>query len=115
MTLATNKKYLRTIYQLTLQEEKIRQIDLALVLGYARSSVSIMMKQLRKDGLIIIKDNNILLTSQGEKLAKESLMLYQQIYLWLKNQGILSCEAIEYADKITNNFDYKFIQLLIKK
>ncbi|MFQ8704951.1 MAG: hypothetical protein ACLR9T_02720 [Thomasclavelia sp.] len=61
-TLATNKKYLRTIYQLTLQDKKVRQINLALSLGYAYSSVFIIIKHLRKDGLIIIKNNNIFLT-----------------------------------------------------
>lgn len=115
MTLATNRKYLRTIYQLTLQKKKVRQIDIALALGYARSSVSIMIKQLKKDGLISIENNDILLTFQGEKLAKESLVLYLQINSWLENHGILSCEAVDYADKIINNFDNKFIQILITK
>ena len=46
MSLVTEKKYLRTIYQLSLQKKKIRKIDLALSLGYALSSISIMVKHL---------------------------------------------------------------------
>ena len=52
MIQATNRKYLRYIYQLLLEGKKVRQIDLALSLGYARSSVSIAIKQLKKVGKV---------------------------------------------------------------
>lgn len=115
MSLVTDKKYLRAIYQLSLQDKKVRQIDLALVLGYARSSVSTMVKHLKKENLIVIKDNGIFLTIRGMKIAKESLIAYQKTYLWLENHGVLSFEAREYADRIADNFDEKFIELLIEK
>ena len=69
---ATNRKYLRYIYQLLLRK-KVRQIDLALSLGYARSSVSITIKQLKKAGYIDLIKNNITLTERGSMLAQESL------------------------------------------
>ena len=71
MIQATNRKYLRYIYQLLLEGKKVRQIDLALSLGYARSSVSIAIKQLKKAGYIDLIKNNITLTERGSMLAQE--------------------------------------------
>lgn len=113
MSTAINK-YLRTIYLLVLEEKNVRQINLALMLGYARSSISIMVKRLKDEGLIIIRNNNIFLTFQGEELAKESLLAYQQTYSWLEAHGVLPGKAMEYADKIVDNLDLKLIELLIK-
>ena len=115
MSLVTEKKYLRTIYQLSLQKKKIRQIDLALSLGYARSSISIMVKHLIKEDLIVIEDSFIFITVKGMKIAKESLQVHQKVYGWLMNQGFLAFEASEYATKIADNFDEKFIKMLIEK
>lgn len=56
------------------------------------SSISIMIKHLRKEDLIII-DNVILLNIKGLELAKESLLVYQKNYLWFENQGVLSFEV----------------------
>lgn len=115
MSLVTEKKYLRTIYQLSLQKKKIRQIDLALSLGYARSSISIMVKHLIKEDLIVIEDSFIFLTVKGMKIAKESLQVHQKAYGWLMNQGFLAFEASEYATKMADNFDERFIKMLIEK
>lgn len=115
MSLVTEKKYLRTIYQLSLQKKKIRQIDLALSLGYARSSISIMVKHLIKEDLIVIEDSFIFLTVRGMTIAKESLQVHQKVYGWLMNQGFLAFEASEYATKMADNFDEKFIKMLIEK
>ena len=69
MIQATNRKYLRYIYQLLLEGKKVRQIDLALSLGYARSSVSIAIKQLKKAGYIDLIKNNITLTERRSMLV----------------------------------------------
>lgn len=113
MVLKTNRRYLRCIYQLLLKKKEVRQIDLALAMGYSRSSVSIAVKQLKDDGLIILQGKNISLTSSGISLAKASLMTYQRVYLWLLDYGIDSYEAMQYADKMESNFDEEFIKLLV--
>lgn len=113
MVLKTNRRYLRCIYQLLLKKKEVRQIDLALAMGYSRSSVSIAVKQLKDDGLIILQGKDISLTSSGISLAKASLMTYQRVYLWLLDYGIDSYEAMQYADKMESNFDEEFIKLLV--
>ena len=97
MIQATNRKYLRYIYQLLLEGKKVRQIDLALSLGYARSSVSIAIKQLKKAGYIDLIKNNITLTER-----------------WILALGLTSYEAGLYADKLESDFDQKFIEMLLK-
>ena len=111
MIQATNRKYLRYIYQLLLEGKKVRQIDLALSLGYARSSVSIAIKQA---GYIDLIKNNITLTERGSMLAQESLKSYQQVYRWILALGLTSYEARLYADKLESDFDQKFIEMLLK-
>lgn len=114
MIQATNRKYLRYIYQLLLEGKKVRQIDLALSLGYARSSASIAIKQLKKAGYIDLIKNNITLTERGSMLAQESLKSYQQVYRWILALGLTSYEARLYADKLESDFDQKFIEMLLK-
>ena len=114
MIQATNRKYLRYIYQLLLEGKKVRQIDLALSLGYARSSVSIAIKQLKKAGYIDLIKNNITLTERGSMLAQESLKSYQQVYRWILALGLTSYEARLHADKLESDFDQKFIEMLLK-
>lgn len=114
MTTMCSHRYLRYIYHLHLKNEIVRQIDLALALGFARSSVSIAIKQLKEQGLITLQDKNICLSKQGELLAKKSLVIYQKVYQYLLSCGIDDYRAINYADKLESNFDEQFINMLIK-
>ena len=102
MIQATNRKYLRYIYQLLLEGKKVRQ------------SVSIAIKQLKKAGYIDLIKNNITLTERGSMLAQESLKSYQQVYRWILALGLTSYEARLYADKLESDFDQKFIEMLLK-
>ena len=65
MNTKTTTKYLRAIYQLSLTNKSVRQIDLALLLGYARSSVSLAIKSLQRQGLIIVENHEIRLTDKS--------------------------------------------------
>lgn len=114
MMTMSNHRYLRYIYQLHLKNEIVRQIDLALALGFARSSVSIAVKQLKELDLIIVDGKNICLTKQGELLARKSLVIYQKVYQYLLSCGIDNYKATNYADKLESNFDEQFINVLIE-
>lgn len=114
MNTKTTTKYLRAIYQLSLTNKSVRQIDLALLLGYARSSVSLAIKSLQKQGLIIVENHEIRLTDKASLLAKKQYLQYQQLVILLVELGIELYQAQEYAVKLEENFDDDLIDLIIK-
>lgn len=62
--------YLKTIYLLQKKLGCVRSIDVANELGLSKPSVSIAMKKLRNEGLVIMDCNNsLLLTECGAKYA----------------------------------------------
>ena len=67
MIQATNRKYLRYIYQLLLEGKKVRQIDLALSLGYARSSVSIAISE-----AVALKSGAVYFVGQALMICQEA-------------------------------------------
>ncbi|MFQ6794212.1 MAG: metal-dependent transcriptional regulator [Thomasclavelia sp.] len=111
----TRRKYLRTIYQLALSKKEVRQIDLALTLGYARSSVSLAVKYLHQQGLINIDGKNLSLTIQGKQEAKLSYQQYLKTLAFVLKLGYDNYQANEYVRIMEEYFDYDFINSLIEK
>ncbi|MFA6843847.1 MAG: metal-dependent transcriptional regulator [Bacilli bacterium] len=76
------ENYLMTIYQLQEFKGKVRSVDIAKTLGYARASVCNAIKNLRREELVTIDTRkNIYLTTYGEKQASE----LQKKYLLIKS------------------------------
>ncbi len=70
------ENYLETIYVLTKEKSHVRSIDVAVALEYSKPSISIAMKKLRDEGLIIIdEDGYIKLTEVG---LKEAIDIYER-------------------------------------
>jgi len=76
------ENYLMTIYQLQEFKGKVRSVDIAKTLGYARASVCNALKILRREELIAMDaGKNIYLTTYGKAQASE----LQEKYLLIKN------------------------------
>ena len=67
------ENYLETILILSKSHPVVRSVDVAAELGFKKSSVSVAMKNLRINNLILVNDEgHITLTDEGRRIAKRS-------------------------------------------
>lgn len=68
----SGKNYLKTIFTLNQKYGRVKSVDVARELGYAKPSVSRAVKMLKNEGLITVEEGGYLkLTPEGEKAANE--------------------------------------------
>lgn len=100
----SSESYLITIYQLQEFKGKVRSVDIAKTLGYARASVFNALKKLRGEELITIDaKKNIYLTTYGENLASElqkknTLIKNYLMTVW----GMDEQAAMQYAERTSH-------------
>ena len=84
--LTVNKEdYLRGLYILEEEKGEIKSIDLARYLNVSKPSVSEMVQELNKEGLISYKKYSTLkFTAKGKKIAKKLTSKHRLIELFLK-------------------------------
>ena len=64
------ENYLETIYILSQQQNEVHAIDVCSYLSYSRPTVSIVLRQMRENGLVNVdEDNHIHLTEEGKHIA----------------------------------------------
>ena len=62
----SGEDYLESILVLSKKQESVRATDICNYFGYARASVSVVIKRFRQDGYVTVDENNrISLTSKG--------------------------------------------------
>ncbi|MEA4921673.1 MAG: metal-dependent transcriptional regulator [Clostridiaceae bacterium] len=88
----SGEDYLKTIYKLRLKNGSVRAIDISLELGVTKPSVSNAMRNLKQMKYIYTDNNDILLTSLGEEIAKQIYERYQLISKVLQNDFKISSE-----------------------
>ncbi len=67
----SGENYLEQLLILSNEKEKVRAIDLAAALGFARPTVSVMLRDLRRDGFVDrLEDDALLLTAKGRAVAE---------------------------------------------
>ena len=68
----SGENYLEQLLLLSREKDKVRAVDLCAVLGFSRPTVSVMLRELRAGGFVIVADNGgLLLSEKGEALAKK--------------------------------------------
>lgn len=88
------EEYLKTMYVLKKQNEKIRVTDIATKMNCTKPSVNKALYNLKDNGLVNYESyGTIELTSDGENLAKKILEAYDIVYLFLKEVLNLEEEA----------------------
>ena len=98
MFTANKEDYLRGIYILEEERGQIKSIDLAHYLHVSKPSVSEMVMELNKEGLITHKKySKLKFTSKGKKIAKKLTSKHRLIELFLKN--ILRIESKNIHDE----------------
>ncbi len=70
--LESGQTYLETIYLLSLKKDKVRAIDVAKELGFAKPSVSRAIGKLKKEGVLVDGESlDLVLTKEGLSQAKK--------------------------------------------
>ena len=89
----TNKEdYLRGLYILQEEKSEIKSIDLAHYLNVSKPSVSEMVQELNREGLVDYRRySKLKFTSKGKKIARKLTSKHRLIEIFLKN--ILKIES----------------------
>lgn len=103
------QKYLLTIYELSIKNKNVLQIDVAVELGYSKASVSRAIHLLKDKGYIMIQQKYLILTKQGEKEIKRFYTNYQFFYQILLRHEFTKQEAQYYSLKVITAIDDQFI------
>ncbi len=96
--------YLEMILMIREQKGYVRSIDVAQALNVTKPSVSVAMKKLRENGYITFdKDNYILLSVAGEKVARHMYERHKTLSALLIRLGVSEDVAREDACKIEHD------------
>ena len=83
------ENYLETILMLGKRQGNVRSIDIVNELEFSKPSVSVAMKNLRKNGYIIVdEDGHITLTKTGRKIADTMYERHTLLSQWLVYLGV---------------------------
>lgn len=95
------ENYLETILILQHKKGSVRSIDIVNELDYAKPSVSVAMKNLRKNGYILMDTSGfITLTEKGRVIADTMYERHTMISDWLVTLGVNRETAVEDACRI---------------
>ncbi len=96
--------YLEAILRLRETKGQVRSVDIALLLGVTKPSVSFAMKRLRENEYIRMdQDNLITLTEKGEDIAMRIYDRHKTISTFLIKLGVDDSVAREDACKIEHD------------
>ena len=85
----SREDYLEAILVLGKRQELVRAIDIANELSFSKPSVSIAMKKLKDENLIIVSDDGgISLTEEGRKIAEKTLEKHEFLTSFFISLGI---------------------------
>lgn len=98
------ENYLETIYILSQQQNEVHAIDICSYLSYSRPTVSIVLRQMRENGLVIVnEDNHIFLTPQGLEIATRIYERHTLLSQLLISLGVSKETALHDACKIEHD------------
>ena len=62
----SGENYLEQLLLLSREKQKVRAVDLCAALGFSRPTVSVMLRELRESGFVIVSDNGGLLLTEDD-------------------------------------------------
>ena len=111
--------YLESILIIQERQGNARSIDVANELGVTKPSVSVAMKKLREQGMILFDENGLIqFTDEGRKLAKKVYDKHKLLTKALIAIGVSKKTAAEEAcliEHMISDSTYKCIKAFIKK
>lgn len=107
------ENYLETILILSKKQTDVHAIDICSYLGYSRPTVSIVLKKMRENGLVLVdEDNHITLTEEGRKVAEhiyDRHNVLSELFILL---GVSRDNALEDACKIEHDLSNETYSVL---
>ena len=98
------ENYLETIYILSQQQNEVHAVDICAYLSYSRPTVSIVLRQMREHGLVIVnEDNHIFLTDEWHAIASRIFERHQVLTEALCALGVCRETALRDACKIEHD------------
>jgi len=98
------ENYLETIYILSQQQSEVHAIDICTYLSYSRPTVSIVLRQMRENGLVTVNaDNHIFLTGEGRSIAERVYERHELLTSMLMMLGVSRETAMHDACKIEHD------------
>jgi Mn-dependent DtxR family transcriptional regulator len=86
---ASAEDYLETILLLSKKTGAVRSIDIVGEMGFSKPSISVAMKKLRENEMIVMnEDGYITLTKKGERTAEQVYGRHSILYDWLVSIGV---------------------------
>ena len=116
MFTAHKEDYLRGLYILEEEKKEIKSIDLAHYLNVSKPSVSEMVKELNKEGMVSYKKySKIKFTAKGRKIAEKLTSKHRLIEIFLKNMLKINSRHIHReANRLEHAFSDESITKLRK-
>ena len=98
------QNYLETIHILSLEQSEVHAVDICNHLSYSRPTVSIVLRQMRENGLVTVDDmNHIHLTEEGLRIAQSLYERHNVISELFISLGVSREVAVEDACKIEHD------------
>lgn len=98
------ENYLETIYILSQRQNEVHAIDICTYLSYSRPTVSIVLRQMRENGLVTVnEDNHIHLTEEGLAIASRIYERHTVLSDMLMSLGVNQETALRDACKIEHD------------
>ena len=109
------QNYLETIYILSLRQNEVHAVDICNELSYSRPTVSIVLRQMRENGLVTVDDlNHIHLTDEGMRIATSLYERHTVITELFMALGVRRENAVEDACKIEHDLSEETFAALKK-
>lgn len=98
------QNYLETIHILSIKKNEVHAVDICNHLNYSRPTVSIVLRQMRENGLVTVDDlNHIHLTEEGLRIAMSLYERHTVITEIFVRLGVSRETAMEDACKIEHD------------
>lgn len=107
------ENYLETIYILSKEKSEIHAIDICSYLSYSRPTVSIVLRQMREQGLVVVNDDNhIYLTEEGHRIAEHMYERHMLLTTLFMSYGVSRETAQRDACKIEHDLSDETFEAL---
>ncbi len=109
------ENYLETILILSKKKPDLHAIDICDELGYSRPTVSVVVKQMKGNGLITVDElNHIALTEKGREIAESIYERHNIISEFFMAIGVSRETALEDACKIEHDISNETFECIKK-
>lgn len=107
------ENYLETILILSKKQPDVHAIDICSYLGYSRPTVSIVLKKMKEENLVIVDgDNHITLTEKGRDVAENIYDRHNILSEFFMFLGVPHDNAVEDACKIEHDLSDETYSLI---